>query len=156
MKKPEQKNVEMNASEPASADPHPVSQEVKKAHTAPNNALSFEALQKIWPHVLDQMREDKKVSIQAMAKEARLESFSGNELTLAFLPEQTFLCERMGREDIKAYIAALIQQKTGRLLRLTLKVSAPSGTGAEGKSEKTEESLRRIVPEAILDITDES
>ncbi len=156
MKEPEQKKAGMKASEPASADLPPDSQELKKAEPVPNNALSFEALQKIWPHVIDQMREDKKVSIQAMAKEARLESFSGNELTLAFLPEQTFLCERMGREDIKAYIAGLIQQKTGRLLRLALTVSAPAGTVAEGNSEKTEATLRRIVPEAILDITEES
>lgn len=114
--------------------------------------LTLASLQKMWPEILEQMRVDKKVSIQAMVREARLDHMEGCALTLAFKPEQAILCERLGREDIKDYLATLIQKKTGRRLRLNLKVS---DTGKEGRAVSIEEKLRQVVPEEVLVIEDE-
>jgi DNA polymerase III subunit gamma/tau len=111
-------------------------------------------MKQLWPHVLDQMRQDKKVSIQAMTREARLEKMEGCELTLSFLPEQAILCERLGREDIKNYLATLIQQKTGRRLRLQLQVSE-SSREAQGKTGSVADKLRQVVPEEMLVIEEE-
>ncbi|MDW7677968.1 MAG: DNA polymerase III subunit gamma/tau [Bacillota bacterium] len=116
--------------------------------------LTLETMKELWPHVLDQMRQDKKVSVQAMAREARLEKMDGCELTLAFLPEQAILCERLGREDIRNYLATLIQQKTGRRLRLQLQVSEASSE-VEGKAGNIADRLRQMVPEDLLVIEEE-
>lgn len=111
--------------------------------------LTLEALKQLWPNVLDQMRQDKKVSIQAMAKEAQLTGLDGCELTLCFTPEKAILRERLNRHDIKEYLATLIQKKTGRRLKLNLILAQEedkSGTGKKSVSEK----LKQVVPEELI------
>lgn len=111
--------------------------------------LTLEAVRQLWPHVLDQMKQDKKVSIQAMAKEAQLVSMEGCELTMAFTPDQAILRERLSRQDIKEYVATLIQKKTGRLLKLNL-ILADEVKGDGGRQESVTEKLKQIVPEELI------
>lgn len=111
--------------------------------------LTLEALRQLWPHVLEQMRFDKKASIQAMAREATLARLEGCELTLTFHPEKAILQERLGRQDIKEYVATLIQTKTGRRLKLHLEleeVQKEKGRAQDNVMEK----LRQIAPEELI------
>ena len=111
--------------------------------------LTLEAVRQLWPHVLDQMKRDKKVSIQAMAKEAKLVGMEGCELTLAFTPDQAILRERLNRQDIKEYLATLIQTKTGRRLKLNLTLE-DEAKGDGGAQESVREKLKQIVPEEFI------
>ena len=115
--------------------------------------LTLETIQSLWEDILEQMRKDKKISIQAMAREARLAALENCQLTLTFLPEQTILCERLGREDIRDYLATLIQKKTGRRLRLKLEVM-PSEE--KDPRQSLADRLRQGVPEELLEIEEES
>lgn len=113
--------------------------------------LTLEVVRQLWPDVLEQMRQDKKVSIQAMAKEAQLSGMDGCELTLAFTPEKAILRERLNRQDIKEYLATLIQKKTGRRLQLNLileeNIEKP-GTGS--RQESVTAKLKQLVPEELI------
>lgn len=111
--------------------------------------LNLEGVKKLWPHVLEQMRQDKKVSIQAMAKEAELAGMEGCELTLSFPPDKAILRERLNRQDIKEYLATLIQQKTGRRLKLIL-VQAEERSEPGEEQESTSAKLKQYMPEELI------
>ncbi len=111
--------------------------------------LTLEVLKQLWPNVLDQMRQDKKVSIQAMAKEAQLTDLEGCELTLSFTPEKAILRERLNRQDIKEYLAILIQKKTGRRLKLNL-ILAEEEDKSGARKKSVSEKLKQVVPEELI------
>ncbi|SFI22281.1 DNA polymerase-3 subunit gamma/tau [Tindallia magadiensis] len=123
--------------------------------TEGNSEGLLELVRQQWPEVLEQIRLDKKASIQAMAREGKIMAIEGEAAVLGFDQEHSFHCNKLDREDIKSYLSRLLKDKTGKSLRIKLQLLEDNKQSARQQQEQVIEKLKEVVPENILEIVEE-
>ena len=124
-------------------------------NTAKTSDATLELVQQQWPEVLEQMRLDKKASIQAMAREGRLIALEGDTAILGFDKDHSFHCNKLDREDIRSYMSRLLKDKTGQSLRVKVRLLEDDKQAPDRQKEETLEKIKEAVPEELLEINEE-
>ncbi len=127
----------------------------KQPPVAASSDATLELVQQQWPEVLEQMRLDKKASIQAMAREGRLVALEEDTAILGFDKEHSFHCNKLDRDDIRSYMSRLLKEKTGQSLRVKVRLLEEENQAPHRQKEETLEKVKEAVPEELLEIIDE-
>jgi hypothetical protein len=108
----------------------------------------LDTLVSLWPAVLDTVRAENAL-LGALITEARLESLSDDDLTLAFAASAAFLKRKAEGPANRAILTEALRQITGRRLRLSYELREENSSESEpdGAVPTEEEFLARLMAE---------
>ena len=115
--------------------------------------LDFEAIKNNWQQVLEDLRKEKKASIQALLMEGNLVKLDKDVLFVSFKDGFGFHREALDKEKTKEYISGIIKRLTGQRIKLSFVMEDQLLMESEPK-EKIDpiEKLKEVLPKEIHDI----
>ncbi len=115
--------------------------------------LDFEAIKNNWQQVLEDLRKEKKASIQALLMEGNLVKLDKDVLFVSFKDGFGFHREALDKEKTKEYISGIIKRLTGQSIKLSFVMEDQLLMESEPK-EKIDpiEKLKEVLPKEIHDI----
>ena len=115
--------------------------------------LDFETIKNNWQQVLEDLRKEKKASIQALLMEGNLVKLDKDVLFVSFKDGFGFHREALDKEKTKEYISGIIKRLTGQRIKLSFVMEDQLLMESEPK-EKIDpiEKLKEVLPKEIHDI----
>lgn len=127
--------------EAAQAPPPPVSREKVTPESAPPAApqaaairADIEHLKRAWPAVLDAVQAHQ-AGLSALLADARPESLDGDELVLKYPAGHSFQVGQVSRSENLAVVTSMLEQLTGRSLRVVVRMASDQAAGAVAEEE---------------------
>lgn len=112
---------------------------------------NIKEIEKLWPEVLEYIKKDKNVPIQAMLREASDFKLDGKNLSIVFEDIYKFHRDALSKENTKSYVENTINKVSGQNLRINLVLK--SEIVIHNKEEdKGISILEEIFPKDIIEV----
>jgi DNA polymerase III subunit gamma/tau len=115
-------------------------------------------LEKIWPNILEQIKKDKQMPIQALLREAKDFNINGNTLYIIFDDKFSFAKNKLSSYDTLTYIENVISNISHRKFKIKIILNSQASDINFEESEKEEDKdkgldiLENIFPKDLIDI----
>lgn len=115
-------------------------------------------LEKIWPNILEQIKKDKQMPIQALLREAKDFNINGNTLYIIFDDKFSFAKNKLSSYDTLTYIENVISNISHRKFKIKIILNSQASDINFEENEKEEDKdkgldiLENIFPKDLIDI----
>ena len=115
-------------------------------------------LEKIWPNILEQIKKDKQMPIQALLREAKDFNINGNTLYIIFDDKFSFAKNKLSSYDTLTYIENVISNISHRKFKIKIILNSQANDINFEENEKEEDKdkgldiLENIFPKDLIDI----
>ncbi|SHH29982.1 DNA polymerase III subunit gamma/tau [Tepidibacter thalassicus] len=114
---------------------------------------NVEEIEKLWPEVLDCIKRDKNVSVQAMLREVKSFKIENDTLIIVFDDEFRFIKDRLNRDENKNYIQNVINEVTNQGLKVKMSLKSElMDFRDEGKEDEGIKILENVFPKDIIEV----
>ncbi len=131
-----------------------IKKEIREKPIKEEKDHNAQEIDRLWPEVLDAIKKDKNVPVQAMLKEAKDFKIEENQLIIIFEDVYKFHKDALSKENTKTYIEKMINTVSGQSfkIKLALKSEVTNYAIEEEKEDKGIEILKELFPEEIIEI----
>ncbi|ABR50847.1 DNA polymerase III, subunits gamma and tau [Alkaliphilus metalliredigens QYMF] len=118
--------------------------------------VKFQEVSRKWDEILEYMRGDKKIPLQALLKDGTtLIEMRGNILVIALKEGFAIHHKRLNQDDKKDYITNIIEKYTGKKVNISFVMENEINPIQVVEEDHPLKKLQEVVPEGMLQIIDE-
>ncbi|MCT4509926.1 MAG: DNA polymerase III subunit gamma/tau [Tepidibacter sp.] len=110
-------------------------------------------IENVWPEILEYMKNDKQMSIQAMLKEINDFEMDNNTLVMLVEDKFKFIKDRLNRDDEKSYIKSVINNITDQNVNIRIELKSQMTTNSPNNQEDEGiKILENVFPKEMIQV----